>query len=236
MWVSYIWKKKKTRVQWQSHDVSLYNKSCHECIRMFQPLRVYKRREFFIGQQIGHSLQDISSILAYFSEDFHIFLRCKAEFLKLNFVVIEKPLVKIPSLCLSLLWYSSPSLPLLYLSCLLFSLFIIILIFPPLPFLLNLYSQFSSVHIWYSIYFTNKLSVYTMQEDMEVERPKNIESEEDGMLEWADDGEFSPPMSLAEDRDKFLIFTTGSKTYSPHQIGVCIRVPQIMPDMIFFFF
>lgn len=96
-------KKKKTRVQWQSHDVSLYNKSCHECIRMFQPLRVYKRREFFIGQQIGHSLQDISSILAYFSEDFHIFLRCKAEFLKLNFVVIEKPLVKIPSLCLSLL-------------------------------------------------------------------------------------------------------------------------------------
>ncbi|XP_047474883.1 F-box/WD repeat-containing protein 5-like isoform X1 [Penaeus chinensis] len=56
-------------------------------------------------------------------------------------------------------------------------------------------------------------------EDMEVERPKNIESEEDGMLEWAEDGEFSPPMSLAEDRDKFLIFTTGSKTYSPHQIG-----------------
>lgn len=69
-----------------------------------------------------------------------------------------------------------------------------------------------------------------------MERPKNIESEEDGMLEWADDGEFSPPMSLAEDRDKFLIFTTGSKTYSPHQIGVCIRVPQIMPDMNFFFF
>ncbi|XP_066945784.1 F-box/WD repeat-containing protein 5 [Macrobrachium rosenbergii] len=27
------------------------------------------------------------------------------------------------------------------------------------------------------------------------------------------------PMSLADDRDKYLIFTTGSKTYSPHQIG-----------------
>ncbi|ROT80973.1 hypothetical protein C7M84_000294 [Penaeus vannamei] len=59
----------------------------------------------------------------------------------------------------------------------------------------------------------------TVIEDMEVERPKNTSSEEDGMLEWAEDGEFSPPMSLAEDRDKFLIFTTGSKTYSPHQIG-----------------
>ncbi|XP_042886665.1 F-box/WD repeat-containing protein 5-like [Penaeus japonicus] len=58
----------------------------------------------------------------------------------------------------------------------------------------------------------------TVIEDMEVERPRNTGSEED-VLEWAEDGEFSPPMSLAEDRDKFLIFTTGSKTYSPHQIG-----------------
>ncbi|KAK3886739.1 hypothetical protein Pcinc_009117 [Petrolisthes cinctipes] len=37
--------------------------------------------------------------------------------------------------------------------------------------------------------------------------------------EWEDDREPSPPMSLAHNRDKFLIFTTGSKTYSPHQIG-----------------
>ena len=27
------------------------------------------------------------------------------------------------------------------------------------------------------------------------------------------------PVCLAEDTDKYLIFTTGSKTYSPHQIG-----------------
>lgn len=36
--------------------------------------------------------------------------------------------------------------------------------------------------------------------------------------DWAE-GEIKPPMSLADDQDKYLIFTTGSKTYSPHQIG-----------------
>ncbi|XP_050697286.1 F-box/WD repeat-containing protein 5-like isoform X2 [Eriocheir sinensis] len=42
---------------------------------------------------------------------------------------------------------------------------------------------------------------------------------EEESLDWEEDQEPSPPMSLAEDCDKFLIFTTGSKTYSPHQIG-----------------
>ncbi|KAG0717842.1 F-box/WD repeat-containing protein 5 [Chionoecetes opilio] len=37
--------------------------------------------------------------------------------------------------------------------------------------------------------------------------------------DWEEDQEPTPPLSLAEDCDKFLIFTTGSKTYSPHQIG-----------------
>nr|XP_053630692.1 F-box/WD repeat-containing protein 5-like isoform X3 [Cherax quadricarinatus] len=43
--------------------------------------------------------------------------------------------------------------------------------------------------------------------------------EEEQLFEWEQDNEPVPPMSLAEDCDKFLIFTTGSKTYSPHQIG-----------------
>ncbi|XP_045126448.1 F-box/WD repeat-containing protein 5-like [Portunus trituberculatus] len=44
-------------------------------------------------------------------------------------------------------------------------------------------------------------------------------SKEEVMQDWEEDHEPAPPMSLAEDCDKFLIFTTGSKTYSPHQIG-----------------
>lgn len=79
---------------------------------------------------------------------------------------------------------------------------------------LTLFLQFTSIQLNHP--FDTSLYV---QEDMEVERPRNTGSEED-VLEWAEDGEFSPPMSLAEDRDKFLIFTTGSKTYSPHQIGM----------------
>ncbi|XP_063847702.1 LOW QUALITY PROTEIN: F-box/WD repeat-containing protein 5-like [Scylla paramamosain] len=44
-------------------------------------------------------------------------------------------------------------------------------------------------------------------------------STEEVTQDWEEDHEPAPPMSLAEDCDKFLIFTTGSKTYSPHQIG-----------------
>ncbi|XP_068216218.1 F-box/WD repeat-containing protein 5 isoform X2 [Palaemon carinicauda] len=37
--------------------------------------------------------------------------------------------------------------------------------------------------------------------------------------EEGSEGNATFAMSLADDRDKYLIFTTGSKTYSPHQIG-----------------
>ncbi|CAL4126189.1 unnamed protein product [Meganyctiphanes norvegica] len=53
-----------------------------------------------------------------------------------------------------------------------------------------------------------------IDEPMDVASKKTINRAPD----W-EEGEISPPMSLAEDRDKYLIFTTGSKTYSPHQIG-----------------
>ncbi|XP_042211145.1 F-box/WD repeat-containing protein 5-like [Homarus americanus] len=57
-----------------------------------------------------------------------------------------------------------------------------------------------------------------MEEKQNVAPVKPVEEEEEP-LEWEEDGEPLPPMSLADERDKFLIFTTGSKTYSPHQIG-----------------
>ncbi|XP_071538721.1 F-box/WD repeat-containing protein 5 isoform X1 [Panulirus ornatus] len=59
-----------------------------------------------------------------------------------------------------------------------------------------------------------------VMEDMEQDgiQDKTCEEEEEN-LDWEEDIEPVPPMSLAEDRDKYLIFTTGSKTYSPHQIG-----------------
>ncbi|XP_045614930.1 F-box/WD repeat-containing protein 5 isoform X2 [Procambarus clarkii] len=58
-----------------------------------------------------------------------------------------------------------------------------------------------------------------VMEKMEQEGVKVKAREEEELVDWEEDTEPMPPMSLAEDCDKFLIFTTGSKTYSPHQIG-----------------
>lgn len=77
-----------------------------------------------------------------------------------------------------------------------------------------------------------------------VDNPRGHDGTKDGLSrpdeevmdwEWEEDQEPSPPMSLANDRDKFLIFTTGSKTYSPHQIGTVSIVCFFMFFYLFYY-